>query len=527
MKLKHLRKDTEVEGSIPYWDNTAEKYAVSANLTWNNTTKVLKSIGTTDAQIIVSRDDITPGNGSIIGFNKKNSLNVDTRFAQISGIGQSDTEGRFYVNILGGGSQNFAISPNNATIGTNASGYLNGAFSILSSYNTAGNNHLVLKNSDSNFPLWIEANGNTYFGYNGVAGGIGKVGIGTTYGGNTGRLTVVGTGFGGATKILDLFSSTPTSVFTVYDDGSIFGNVIKIQNTSPYNISLGYRSGYSLTTGFENVMLGYEAGYSSTAASNNVFIGKWSGYYSKTDSENIGIGYNSCKGNSTSGMTGYRNIGIGSNSLTNITSGLYNIALGSQALEVVNTGEYNLGIGYQAGYSTTAGSYGVYIGYQAAYYNNSGYNIAIGKEALRGHSVNKITGTYNIGLGEQTGINLSTGIGNILIGYRSGFLVSTANYNVSLGYEAGYNLTTGSYNIFIGYQSGYNETGSNKLYISNSNTSSPLIYGEFDNNLLRVNGYLDVTSGFKANGVAGVSGTWTTVDGKTITATNGIITSIV
>lgn len=38
---------------------------------------------------------------------------------------------------------------------------------------------------------------------------------------------------------------------------------------------------------------------------------------------------------------------------------------------------------------------------------------------------------------------------------------------------------------------------------------------------------IEATAGYKINGVSGVSGTFTTVDGKTVTVTNGIITSIV
>ena len=49
--------------------------------------------------------------------------------------------------------------------------------------------------------------------------------------------------------------------------------------------------------------------------------------------------------------------------------------------------------------------------------------------------------------------------------------------------------------VMIGYQAGYNATGNNKLYIDNSGTLSPLIYGEFDNNFVRVNGRLSVASG--------------------------------
>jgi hypothetical protein len=57
--------------------------------------------------------------------------------------------------------------------------------------------------------------------------------------------------------------------------------------------------------------------------------------------------------------------------------------------------------------------------------------------------------------------------------------ISSGTANTVLGYQSGFNLSTGAGNVFLGYQAGYNETGSNKLYIANSNTSSPLIYGDF------------------------------------------------
>ena len=63
--------------------------------------------------------------------------------------------------------------------------------------------------------------------------------------------------------------------------------------------------------------------------------------------------------------------------------------------------------------------------------------------------------------------------------------------------------------FFIGKEAGKNETGSDRLYIENSDVSTPLIYGEFDNDLVRVNGALEVTertgtalsiAGFDSNG---------------------------
>ena len=46
----------------------------------------------------------------------------------------------------------------------------------------------------------------------------------------------------------------------------------------------------------------------------------------------------------------------------------------------------------------------------------------------------------------------------------------------------------GDDNVFLGYQSGFNETGSNKLYIENTNSSTPLIYGDFTSDSLAING---------------------------------------
>lgn len=51
----------------------------------------------------------------------------------------------------------------------------------------------------------------------------------------------------------------------------------------------------------------------------------------------------------------------------------------------------------------------------------------------------------------------------------------------------------GSGNVFLGAGAGENETGSGKLYIDNSNTSTPLLYGDFSNDLLKVNGRMEVT----------------------------------
>ncbi len=65
-------------------------------------------------------------------------------------------------------------------------------------------------------------------------------------------------------------------------------------------------------------------------------------------------------------------------------------------------------------------------------------------------------------------------------------------YNVHIGNYTG-QQSTGNSNVFIGYAAGYHESGNQKLYIENSQSASPLIYGEFDNDFLKINGELQVS----------------------------------
>jgi len=64
---------------------------------------------------------------------------------------------------------------------------------------------------------------------------------------------------------------------------------------------------------------------------------------------------------------------------------------------------------------------------------------------------------------------------------------------------AGYQNKTGSSNVFIGYKAGYSEKGNSKLYIDNSDTKKPLVYGDFLKNTLKVNGRMYATKFIKSS----------------------------
>ena len=103
--------------------------------------------------------------------------------------------------------------------------------------------------------------------------------------------------------------------------------------------------------------------------------------------------------------------------------------------------------------------------------------------------------------GSYAGNSNTTGHDNSFFGSYAGRYNTTGNSNTFLGNYAGYSNTTGSRNVFIGYAAGdLNTTGSNKLYIDNcyGSCAPPLIYGEFDNQLLNINGEV----GIAANGAS-------------------------
>jgi|GEM_PF-1881277 len=130
---------------------------------------------------------------------------------------------------------------------------------------------------------------------------------------------------------------------------------------------------------------------------------------------------------------------------------------------------------------------------------NSGGSVYIGSQT--GIS-DDLTSNFNTCIGYRTGYSLTEGYSNAALGRDALYSNSIGAYNVALGNLAGYSAL-GSHNVFLGNNAGYNETGSNKLYIDNSNSDTPLIYGEFDNDLIQINGILDIIAVPHAGNVDG------------------------
>ncbi len=136
---------------------------------------------------------------------------------------------------------------------------------------------------------------------------------------------------------------------------------------------------------------------------------------------------------------------------------------------------FNLGIGKNALSTNTSGNRNAAIGYESQYFN--------------------VTGNRNTTLGNASQYNNFSGNANVALGFQSNYFNETGENNTLIGTRAGYGSTGNSFsgNVFIGYQAGYNETASDKLYIENSDSDTPLIWGDFDTDSIKITGKLETT----------------------------------
>jgi hypothetical protein len=293
-------------------------------------------------------------------------------------------------------------------------------------YNETGNNKLYIENSDSSSPLIYGEFDNDLVSINGQI----KIA-----GGSPGEGKVLKSDANGLASWQT--DSTDDSDWTINGDNmysAVSGNV-GIGTSAPsalldVNGHINSTHTYKLdgstvlsNQGTNNLFVGKDVGLITTTGSNNSAVGYQALYLNTTASDNSAMGAGALQYNST----GNSNTAMGRDALRLNTTGTSNSAVGMQALMSNNIGAYNSAMGYGALRSNTTGNYNTALGYAANYYNQTGSN-------------------------------------NTIIGYRAGMGTSFHNK---------------SGNVFIGYQAGYNETGSNKLYIENSDSNTPLIHGDF------------------------------------------------
>ena len=128
------------------------------------------------------------------------------------------------------------------------------------------------------------------------------------------------------------------------------------------------------------------------------------------------------------------------------------------------------------------------LGIDEVKYNNSGENIFVGRGA-GGNIYNNTRNSVFIGI--DSGVNSKGGYGNVVIGNYAGQNIKGQN-NTLIG-KAAANQEIGSNNIVIGTHAG-TQLGnfSDKLIIESSDAKSPLIYGDFKVDTLKINADLSI-----------------------------------
>lgn len=225
------------------------------------------------------------------------------------------------------------------------------------------------------------------------------------------------------------------------------------------------------------------------------------------------------------GGTTYTNVLIGGSTVGNaLTTADECVFIGNNAGSSNTTADGNIFIGAGAGTSTTDGYNNTVIGHNAGYTGDmDNGNVVVGNEAG-----NALTGSANTLVGPAAGHDMLAGANNVYLGYRAGSATTTGQQSVYIGRDAGYSATTTGGSVCIGYQAGYNNTTANRLYIDNSNSATPLIYGEFDNNKARINGTLEVLTATATGTIhTSAQGTYVTSSGVLhLQGTSGFRTDI-
>jgi len=223
-----------------------------------------------------------------------------------------------------------------------------------------------------------------------------------------------------------------------------------------YNLFFGENAGEQ-TMGDENTFFGQRAGQVNASGSENSFFGSRSGEDNTSGSGNCFFGND----------TGKDNI-----------SGIHNCFFGRWSGRSNQYGDKNSFYGHNSGWSNTIGDYNVFVGQGCGGKNTEGSdNTFVGANGFE-----NTTGDDNTFVGRAAGVLNTTGYRNSYFGSRSGFNI-TGNNNVAIGYYAGPPIGSAAV--------------SNRLYIDIQESSDPLIYGEFDNDLVKINGQIHISETLK------------------------------
>lgn len=243
------------------------------------------------------------------------------------------------------------------------------------------------------------------------------------------------------------------------------------------------------TTGY--VSLGgtkYIAAYGGIAT-NNIFIGNGAGIANVGGTDIIGIGANALNSLSATPAAANSNVGIGTNSLTAVTTSAANVAIGQSSLGTVSTGSGgNTALGHLALQSVATGTRNTGLGRGAGqnYTGSESSNIMIANDGTLGESntlrigvagsgtqqVNRcfIAGISGVAVASSVPVFIDT---NGQMGTGAGGSFGTTNHAVQVGNSTGgfTSLTVGTNGqVLLG------STGANPVFATLTSTGGTITY---------------------------------------------------
>jgi hypothetical protein len=210
------------------------------------------------------------------------------------------------------------------------------------------------------------------------------------------------------------------------------------------NFIAGLNAGAALQSGsLRNVLVGDEAGSSITTGDDNVAIGYAALDAVTTASDNTAVGSTALDANTE----GASNVAIGYAALGANTTASSNTAVGANSLDDNTEGHSNTAVGVASLGANTTGDNNTAVGYHALLSNEtSEQNTAVGSWSLDANT----TGSNNTGIGiGSLGAN-TTGTQNTALGAVALLVNTTASHNTGVGYGALQNNLTGTHNTAVG-----------------------------------------------------------------------------
>ena len=242
------------------------------------------------------------------------------------------------------------------------------------------------------------------------------------------------------------------------------------------NVKLGNNAGNSIASGgIRNVTVGDEAGTAITTGTRNVAVGYQALATEDTGSRSIAIGHQALT-TQNGGTSDLYNVGVGHNAGGAITTGNQNTLIGGLSGDAMTSAVDNVAVGYLSMSALTDADYNVAVGKGALSDDTQGSkSTAVGYQALSTQNFTSATDANNTAVGYNAGSLLTTGEQNVFIGALAGDACTDDDHNTFVGYNAGGAVNGGFRNTFIGKSAGDAVTTGDKNIIIgtyNGNESS-------------------------------------------------------